>query len=76
VSSISVVSGEPEGLADWDTPATRNFALPAVILRENLDGRVDPSHLADLPTRAELPTAFVSRRAFIDAYDRLQRHGD
>jgi hypothetical protein len=69
-------AGEPEALPDWDTPATRNFALPAVVLRENLEGRVDPSGLADLPTRAELATAFVSRRAFIDAFDRLHKHGN
>jgi len=69
-------AGQPEPPPDWDTPATRNFALPAVVLRENLEGRVDPSSLADLPTRAELPTAFVSRRTFIDAFDRLHKHGD
>jgi len=46
------------------------------VLRENLEGRVDPSRLADLPTRAELPTAFLSRRAFIDAFDRLHKHGN
>lgn len=69
-------AGEPDAPPDWDTPLTRNFALAAVVLRENLEGRVEPSRLADLPTRAELPVAFVSRRAFIDAFDRLHTHGN
>ncbi|HKA91272.1 MAG TPA: DUF4350 domain-containing protein [Haliangiales bacterium] len=62
---------------DWDDPATRNFALPAVVLRETMQGRVAPELLADLPTRGDLPVAFVSRRAFVEAYDSAKKasHG-
>jgi hypothetical protein len=62
---------------DWDDPATRNFAYPAVVLRETMRGRVPDELLAGLPERADLAAAFVSRRAFIEAYDSLKKasHG-
>ncbi len=69
--------GEEPSPTDWDDPATRNFALPAVVLRETMEGRAPRELLAGLPTRGDLPLAFVSRRAFIEAYDSVKKanHG-
>jgi hypothetical protein len=70
-------AGEELPPTDWDDPGTRNFALPAVVLRETMEGRVPPDLLAGLPMREDLPVAFVSRRAFVEAYDSVKKadHG-